>query len=170
MNVIIIIVVLIVILLFFYGYYGGFKKIRPIIKQVGGEYIVYRSVKGDYKNSGKYSDEVYYYLKNDLSINTYKGLGIYYDNPKEVKAEDLRSDIGCILEESDYSKLEEIKKHYEVKQLETKDYLTAEFPFKGKLSSIFGILKVYPKLNEGSGPVMEIWDIPNNKILYRKEI
>ncbi|MFW6222251.1 MAG: hypothetical protein ACOC3T_01430, partial [Bacteroidota bacterium] len=57
-------------------------------------------------------------------------------------------------------------------------YIVAEFPFKGKLSIIFGIMKVYPSIEKfvkkkgysNDGAVMEIYDVPNKKILYRKEI
>jgi hypothetical protein len=45
------------------------------------------------------------------------------------------------------------------------------------MSIIMSVLKIYPDLikyvkNNGyseNGPIMEIYDIPNNKILYRKE-
>lgn len=51
--------------------------------------------------------------------------------------------------------------------------VVAEFPYKGKMSIILGIFKVYPKLsayiNEhkyASTPIMELYDQPNEKIEY----
>jgi len=133
---------------------------------------------GDYAKSGKLSDEVYYALLNDYEIETFKGFGIYYDNPKEVEKSKLRSEIGCIVEKKDTSKLSQIKGEFKIKTHPEKSYLVTEFPFKGKLSVILGIMKVYPAMEkfakengyEMDGAVMEIYDVPNKKILYRKEI
>ena len=42
---------------------------------------------------------------------------------------------------------------------------------------MFGIMKVYPALDKylkehkySDSPIMEIYDVPNKKIIYRKEI
>jgi len=59
----------------------------------------------------------------------------------------------------------------------TKKYIVTEFPHKGNMSIIVSIMKVYPALNkymeengyEQNVPVMEIYDMPNKKILYRAE-
>ena len=179
MKILVILIILVVVLiLFLYSYYGGFSKFKILTKITGGEIIVFETHIGDYKKSGEVSDKIYYSLLNDEKIETYKGIGIYYDNPKKTETEKLRSEIGCILEESDYDKIETLKEKYGIKKIEEKEYITSEFPFKGKLSILFGILKVIPALNEYAkennydedSPIMEIYDVPNKKILYRKEI
>ncbi|WP_462319185.1 hypothetical protein, partial [Marinilabilia sp.] len=56
-------------------------------------------------------------------------------------------------------------------------YVVTEFPNKGKLSVMMGIFKVYPAISkyfksEGldeKGAVMEIYDVPNQTIIYRKD-
>ncbi len=162
----------------FVAYYGGFKKIIPVIKTCGGETIAFEKVKGDYKQSGIVSDRVYYSLLNKYKIDTYKGFGIYFDNPGTVETENLRSYVGCVIENKDLEKLDEVKNEFEVEQYPEKEYIVAEFPYKGKLSVIFALLKVYPAFktfSEKNGystetPIMEIWDIPNKKAIYRKEI
>ncbi len=161
-----------------FAYYGGFKKITPVIKICGGETIAFEKVKGDYKQSGIVSDRVYYSLLNKHKIDTYKGFGIYFDDPGTVETENLRSHVGCIIENKDLDKLDEIKNDFEVEQYPEKEYIVAEFPYKGKLSVIFGLFKAYPALKaftEKNGystetQTMEIWDIPNKKTIYRKEI
>ena len=94
MNIVLIIIaVLAVLLIAVYAYYGGFGKISFRIENQGGETIVYENVTGDYSQTPKVSDKIYYALLNEEKIETTKGIGIYYDNPKKVDKDKLRSDI-----------------------------------------------------------------------------
>lgn len=159
-------------------YYGGLIKVICRVEKQGGEKLVYKQMTGDYAKSAKLMDEIYFSLRNDYSIETNKGFGIYYDNPKVVEKSKLRSEIGCIVEDKDSSKFTHITKGLSTKTFPEKSYIVAEFPSKGKLSILFGIMKVYPaiekfvKINgyKNDGSVMEIYDVPNKKIVYRKEI
>ncbi len=160
-----------------YAYFGGFKKISIKIEEQGGETVVYSSILGDYKQSGEVMDKIYYSLLNDYKIITFKGFGIYYDNPQNVEKSKLRSDAGCIVEAEDIGRLKEIS-DFQKKELPKKEYIVCEFPYRGKISVLFSILKVYPALGKYAkengykedGAVIEIYDIPSNRIMYRKEI
>ncbi len=174
--VLIVLAALVVLVIAVYAYYGGFKEISFKIENQGGEFVVYENLTGDYSQSPKVSDRVYYTLLNDEKIETTKGIGIYYDNPKEVAKENLRSEIGCIVENADSSTLTRLSEKYQVKTLPQSEFVVAEFPFKGKLSILFGIMKVYPALDKFckengyiESPITEIYDVPNKKIIYRKE-
>ena len=169
---------IIVLIAVFVAYYGGFKKVECRIEEQGGETLAYKEMKGDYSKSGKLMDEIYYSLLNDHGIETYKGFGIYYDNPRETEKSQLRSDVGCIIEEKDHSKVSQLGEHFNIKTHPKKSYIVAEFPYKGKISVFFGLMKVYPALNKfvekngynKDGAVMEISDVPNKNIVYRKEM
>lgn len=160
------------------AYYGGFKKVNFRVEEQGGETLVFKDMIGDYAKSKKLSDDVYYTLLNDYEIETFRGFGIYYDNPKEVEQSKLRSEIGCIIEEKDTSKVSQIRGELKIKTYPEKAYIVTEFPFKGTLSVIFGVMKVYPTMDKFAeengykkdGAIMEIYDVPNKKIIYRKEI
>ncbi len=160
------------------AYYGFFNSIRFQMAQAGGEIIVYESMIGDYKNSGKVMDNVYYSLINDFNVHSTKGFGIYYDNPKRTEKAKLRSDIGCVIENISIEKIIEIEKKYRVKTFPKSTYLCSDFPFKSKISMFFALAKVYPAMEKyltkkqwkEDGFVMEIYDIPNKKIYYRKKI
>lgn len=167
--------VIIALLIGIYGYYGGFYDVIIRTEIVGGEMIVCKKVTGDYKQTSSVTNEVYNYLLNDLKIQTYKGIGIFYDNPKQVKKEELRSEAGCVIEPEDVDKLDTILCKYEIKQLPCRESAVTEFPFKGGMSIWIGLIKVYPKLEKQvnvhglpNQPVVEIYDIPNKKIKYRK--
>jgi hypothetical protein len=160
-----------------YAYYGGFEKINIQVGEQGGETLVYENVLGDYQQASDVSKKIYYALLNDEKIATTKGFGIYYDNPKNVEKSRLRSEIGCIVENSDSVTLAKLSEKYLVKKCPRNQYIVTEFPFKGSLSIIVGIMKVYPALTKyietqklKNGPMMEIYDVQNKKIIYRMEM
>lgn len=172
------IILFIALLLSFAIYFKMFKKIDLSIDVQGGELIVFKSKTGDYRSSGNVMDEIYESLKTDFNIKSYKGFGIYYDNPREVRRELLRYDAGCIINKQDVSNINKLKERFEIAECPKKRYLIAEFPYKGKTSAIIGVMKVYPAilkyLNKQelphNGSVMEIYDIPGKRIIYRKEL
>ena len=174
--VLIILAVLVVLLIVVYAYYGGLRKISFSIENQGGETVVYENLTGDYSQTAKVSDKVYYSLLNEDKVATTRGIGIYYDNPKKVEKSKLRAEVGCIVENVDGAVLAGLSEKYQVKTLPVSTFVVAEFPFKGKLSVLFGIMKVYPaleKFNKEHGyiesPITEIYDVPNKKITYRQE-
>lgn len=169
---------IILLFLIIYAWFGGFKKVIVKISEEGGETLVYEEIKGDYRQSGQVMDKIYHSLLNEEKIETYKGFGIYYDNPQKVEKSQLRSEAGCILEEKDLKKVTSLNQKFQVKKFPTKKYMTTSFPYKGKISVMFSIIKVYPALNKYSKEnglndntfVMEIYDVPNKMVVYRKEI
>ncbi len=173
----IIILVIIAAIIIFGAYAGMFAKVEISQNTEGGEWLVYEDMTGPYKNSPKIMDKIYKELLEDEKIDTYKGFGIYYDDPKQVKEAKLRSRLGCIIESKDEDKIEMLKKKYQLMQFPNKKYIVSSFPYRTKASVIFSLLKVYPALNKYAeknnltgGPVMEIYDIPNKKIYYRMEL
>ena len=118
---IVIVFIIIGLLIVMIGIFGGFYKVNIQTVNTGGEILVYENVTGSYNQASKISNKVYYELLNNFKIETTKGFGIYYDNPKNVDQNKLRSEVGCIVENG----------------------------FE-------------------DGPIMEIYDVSNKKIIYRK--
>lgn len=176
-TILIIITAIVAIVLIIYAYFGGFNKVYLTTSIKGGETVVYEKNTGDYKQSGAVMDKVYYSLRDTDNIETYRGFGIYYDNPQITEKSKLRSEAGCIIEPGDVNQANSISGQFKVKVLPEKEYLIAEFPYKGKMSVMFGIMRVYPAMNKYAdknnlpteGAVTEIYDVPNKKIIYRKE-
>ncbi|MDR0230510.1 MAG: GyrI-like domain-containing protein [Dysgonamonadaceae bacterium] len=174
--ILVIVIVLIILVVIVYAYYGGFKTITFRVEEQGGETIVYEEMIGDYSQTPKVQDKVYHALLNDEKIETTKGFGIYYDNPKEVEKSKLRSEIGCIVEGLDSTAIAKLTEKYKVKTLPKSNCIVTEFPYKGVVSVFIGIMKVYPAFEKyckqhglSNSPMIEIYDIPNKKIIYRKE-
>lgn len=171
-----IIACLVIIIVLLFANYGGFSKINFQVKEEGGETLIYQKIIGPYNQSGAVINKIRYNLKNE-NVETFKSFGIYYDNPRIVDKSKLQSEAGCILESADTGKVFWLKAKFDIKVCPVRKYITTEFPYKGKMSIMMSVLKVYPAMikyvqDNGyseKGPIMEIYDFPNNKILYRKE-
>ena len=169
---------LMALVLLVYTYFGGFRKIRFRRENQGGETGVFRHAVGDYRKSGEVMDDVYHQLLDDEKIPAAKGFGVYYDNPKKVEKSRLRSDLGCIVEGLDAGQIKALSGKYDITTLPQGDYIVAEFPYKGRMSVVMGIVKVYPALEKycraagipDENPVTEIYDVPGKKIVYRKQV
>ena len=171
-----IIVAITLILVLGIANYGGFTRIKVTEQEVGREKLVYVSLRGPYSETAP----VMYKLEDQLrkeNVETFKGFGIYYDNPRFVKKDSLRSDVGCVLESADTAKVFWLRAKFGIMTLPKRKYITVEFPFKGSPSIMLGVLRVYPALNKyvkdngysEKEPIMEIYDRLNHKIIYRKE-
>jgi hypothetical protein len=165
--------VLIIVIVLTLSYYGLFTKTTIVEKEMGDFWLLYEKHVGDYREVGQVIDKIYSRLLGEDAIETSRGFGLYYDDPKKVKKENLRSIVGCILDKQDENKIDYLKKNYKIKYYPASKSVVAEFPFKGKPSIFIGIVKVYPKVaeyitqhNYRPGPIMEIYDTPNEKIFY----
>ena len=165
--------VIIVVIIVFLGYYGLFTKITVEEKSLDSFWMVYQKHVGEYKDVGPIMDAIYKGLKDDYSIATTRGFGLYYDDPREVPKEKCRSIVGCILENVDAGRVDELREKFFVREYPASNVVTAEFPFKGTLSIFIGIFKVYPKLGKyikekgyASRPMFEIYDMPGKKTIY----
>jgi Bacterial transcription activator, effector binding domain. len=177
--VLVIIAILLIACVAVYAFYGGFSTIEIKTEKNGGNIFVYEDIIGDYSQTSLYTDKIYHSLLED-SIQTTRGAGIFYDNPKHVEISKLRSEVGCLLDsEPDSLQMIAISQKHKIKAIPEGNYITTEIPFKGPLSVVIGILKVYPAINKyieennlpfNESPVIEIYDIPNKKITYLKQI
>lgn len=176
--ILIIIAVLILIVVIAYVYYGGLSRVEVREKTQGGDVLVYEEVIGDYAQTAEVTNRIYYSLLDNENIETTKGFGIFYDNPQQVDKSKLRSEVGCIVEGLDSTQIADLATKYKVRIYPEGNYVTTELSFKGHMSIMIGLVKVYPQIDKyikehgisDKGAIMEIYDIPNKKIIYRKEI
>lgn len=160
-------------------YYGIFTSLELLEKNVGGETFVYREVDGDYGKSGVIIESVSTELKNNYNIDCEANFGIFYDDPKIVSKEKLRSDLGCILSKESAEDFEKSKNFSDliVKRNPIVKSVVVKFPYRNQLSIKLGALRFYPKLsyyfetkNYQSSPKIEIYNLKNNYIEYRMVI
>ncbi len=169
----IILFILIMTILFLADYHGAFHKVVISQSNIKTMWLAYEKFTGPYQKTGPITDKIYYTLLNEDSIETYKGAGIYYDNPKEVNPAECRSVVGCIVEDKDYSKIENLKSKYNLVKINVSRAIQSQFPYKSKLSIIIGILKVHKAIDKfrtkhgiANSPLMEIYNVPEKRIEY----
>jgi hypothetical protein len=181
MNILIIAAILVLVVfvagLLYLAWCGLFSKITVDEREEGPFLLVYKKHTGDYKNIGPVMDEVYYTLRDEHKLETTRGFGLYYDNPKEKEKSELRSLGGCIVDgmtpEELGSRCPGINDTMVVALFPAALSVAAEHPYMGTVSIILGVLRVYPRLqawmqkyNRRSVPVMEIYDTPGRTITY----
>lgn len=167
-------VVAVVVFLFYEGVFCSVK----VSEQVVGDYwVVCRENVGPYEKVAPVMKKVCEDLKND-GIETNLECGLYYDDPKDVSKENLRSEVGAILDVKYCDRIESLQSKYKVKQLKSRNSLVAEFPIKNVLSFMVGPMKVYPAMDKyckaknidvkaiKDGFGLEIYDIGNKKTTY----
>ncbi len=173
---IIVLIVIFLIIFLFLLYMGMFSKVSIKEKKMGPYTYAYSEHMGSYKEVGKPMMELYDKM-TEVGFNSIDGIGIYYDDPSKTKEEELRGDVGSIIENEDMDKIEINKGNFNFATLEEKNYIVAEFPIKNKLSYMFGPMKVYPilskyfkdKINPTPGKGIEYYDIVNKKIIFMME-
>lgn len=164
--------------LVYLGFYNVFYSPKIEVSAEGGEILVYKSAYGHYHLTDSIMKDVFNEVYERKGIVVTKGFGIYYSDPKEVGENDLQFDAGCIVEDKDSLQLSKISDDYLITLSKDGQYIVSDFPLKGKMSIMFGMYKVYPKLNkycESNGydpeqPVMEIYDRELKRIHYRRKL
>ncbi len=158
-------------------YLGVFYPIKLKEQAVGDYWVVYQASVGPYENVGPAMNKICQNLKDD-GIETKLSFGVYYDDPKKVDKAKLRSEVGAILDEKYYNRIESLRSKYNIKQLKKRNSLVSEFPLRNDLSYMLGPMKVYPAMdnyckekdinieNIKDGFGLEIYDMENKKITY----
>lgn len=144
-----VVVALALVVIIFLGYMGMFGKPEVTIKAMGPYTLVYETFVGPYQETGKLFDQVYQDLKQ-VGIETTNGIGIYYDDPRQVDKNQLRSDCGSVINEVDLPKLAALNDKYKTKVLNKRDSLVADFPIRNNLSYMLGPIKAYPALMQAA--------------------
>jgi hypothetical protein len=152
---------------------GLFEPVIAMEKKIGPYTLVYQDHIGSYYKVKPAMDEVYHGLLR-MGIETYRGAGIYYDDPQKVSEDKLRSEVGSILEEKDLDKINQIKNTFKVKEIPQQQAIVVKFPIRNMLSYMIAPAKVYKEVNilwqqqafPESEYGLEIYDIPNKAITF----
>lgn len=167
---------LIILVIGVLAYHDFFVNPQVTEKEMGPYTIAVKRFVGGYYKVGPTMTEVDTWLRS-IGVNSTRGVGLYYDDPAKQKENELRSDVGNILEKVDKKILEKIKEKLEVKDIKKQKMVVVKYPIKSPFSYMLGPMKVYPAINkywqekkypmnkEGSFG-MEIYDIPGKTTYY----
>lgn len=155
----------------FMGYLGMFSKVNVTEQKMGPYKYAYVEFTGPYEKSMPAFDEVNNALTAEGIVSSL-GIGVYFDDPKSVAADKLRSHCGSIIETKDYAKLAKLKGKVKTGVFKETNCIVAEFPIKNPLSFMVGPMKVYPAMSKymlekgyKGAAGYELYDMPN-KITY----
>ena len=161
------------ICLAFLSWAGLFAEIEISEEKAGPYFLAYDTSIGPYKKSADVMDRIYNTLLGEKGVSATRGFGLYYDEPGSVPDEKLRSIAGCIVEKESQNKLQAPSPKFRTAFIKESGSIVVRFPYKGKISVLLGVFRVYPVLDRyitekglSSGPVMEIYDIKNGIISY----
>ena len=134
-----------------YTYYSGFWssiKVSTSETEYGPLTLAYKTSVGPYKNAGEFFTESFCLLPDR------EQLGIYYDDPEGMQADQLRCAVGPVLAKGTEKPVPEemekmIKNGFKIAHFPKPSYVvTASFPFTTTLSIFLAIYKVYPRLRD----------------------
>lgn len=173
LGIIVVLILLVLTLLGFLSYCGLFAPIdikaeKPPFKELQ---VAYKFCRGSYKNSGALFTEVH------SIAPSLKCIGVYYDDPTEVEPLRLRYLVGVVLNDTEQPAAPEVKEQLEAEGFKTACFpavdhaVTTVFPFRGSVSVMIAVARVYPKLREYikekllcARPLMEIYE--DDRVLF----
>jgi hypothetical protein len=172
-KILLIIGILVIAIVGFLAYLDFFSTIKVEEKEIGEYTIAGIEIVGPYSKVGQYIGDVDKKLK-ELGINSSKGFGIYYDDPKITPKEKCRSFVGNIIDKKDFDKIKFIPSiGLKIDSIPKINAITAEFPIKNNMSYMIGPMKVYPVISKymmdkkyKSSSSIEIYDRVEKKITF----
>jgi DNA gyrase inhibitor GyrI len=135
------------IVLGYLAYSGLFTTVTVTEADAGPFALMVQDQKGDYGQTGRTIGALRKTAKA-AGIESEAGCGIFLDNPREVKKENLRAQVGLVIKASDKDKVRRLPAEIKYKFLPQSKCLTAVFPFRTKLSIMAGIMRAYPALQK----------------------
>ena len=155
------------------GWYGYFSSVLVQEKPVGPYLMVYQKHTGSPNGVGDTIAKIHQNLSVEFKVNSMVDFGLYYDDPKLVDPEKCRALIGCIIENDSEGDLHAISEKYIVATLPRGMAVVVDYPYRNKLSVLFGVLKGYPALlafmkenNIPLKPVLELYDVDRKRVRY----
>eukprot|EP00053_Salpingoeca_punica_P019060 m.190171 g.190171 ORF g.190171 m.190171 type:complete len:208 (-) comp17559_c0_seq1:139-762(-) len=157
----------VVLVLGIFIYFGAFQKIYFYRVREGGFHLVYREFEGEYRNVTPKFAEVTDALRScGLLKSMFGRAGMYFDDPGKTAKGKCRAYCGFMMKEDDLTA--DVKKTLAsndllVQHIPPTDCMVTDFPFRGWMSIIVAVMRVYPaaKRELGStwkGAPMELYN------------
>ncbi|MCD4812285.1 hypothetical protein K8S19_01115 [bacterium] len=151
---------------------GMFDKPEIQERDIGPYSLVFKKVEGEYQQASLYGSAVRLWL----SENGIKGkleMAMFFDDPRQTDEKLLRYIIGWVIDEPDEETRQAIQEQYLVRTFPRQRCLVAIFPYRSKLTPVFGLAKVYPALDAyradkgyANHPVIEMLDKKEKQMIY----
>ncbi len=162
-------------MLIFFIRQGIFRRVKPEIEETGGYAITHQQFDGK-------PEEVLKQLETQAEILRKHNIGFahplcIYNGIPEPGNETIRSYVGFVLYSGTKENLIELSRELPLSTFEKKKRIVVRFPYHGRLSIQFGIMKAYPamikyasKHNLKIGDVTELYNGIEKRIEYMIDI
>ncbi len=154
-------------------WYGYFAAVSVREKPVGPYTMVYKVYIGPSSGVEPLLAEIRSSLTSEFKVKAPVDFGLYYDDPKTTPQDQCRILVGCILEDDQDGDLHAISEKYTVALFPRGMAVVADYPYRNKLSVLFGMLKGYPAVLDYATerqlerkPVLEMYDPLRGRIRY----
>jgi len=168
---------LVILTLSILTYHDFFTSPEITEKEVGPYVFVTKRHVGSYYSVNSVMNEVDQSLRQ-MGLNPTVGVGMYYDDPAKVPADELRSDVGDVVEDLDPETLNKIKETFKVTEFPAQRAVVSTMAIKSPLSYFITPIKAYPALSQhweqqgyptegiDNYATIELYDIPNKSTTY----
>jgi len=155
----------------FAAYAGFFATVKVTEGKSGSYVLVCKKMTGPFQQTPMVAREIrqWLFLKG---VEARQGFGLYFDDPRKVKAEDLRWVAGCVIDPKDLKQAAK-SGEYPVRVFGPVKAIVAEFPYRNSFSIIAGVFRVYPAMGAlarekgyAPGAVLEVYDMKAGLITY----
>lgn len=153
-------------------YAGVFTNYSINEMEVGPYSGLYDNVYGNHADASDVRNEIYQELKRD-KIKITSVFGIYYKEPETTPKGDLMGYAGCIVAHDDSIYLSEFRYPYKHMQMAVKKRIVVDIRYENNLTQLAGMLRIHPAMRKYARlkgypvePIMEIYDLPNQRIRY----
>jgi hypothetical protein len=127
---------------------------------------------GDYKKSAAAQIALIQELK-DAGLRVKEAAGIYFDNPKEVESDKLRSLVGAVLQDDELEKFRSLNSKAKLVKLHKESAFYTKWDYKSGLSMMLAIMKIYPAIKKHAKLVgfdvhesIETYEFANKQLNY----
>ena len=160
------------------AYFGAFNRITVNVEERGDDVVIYRETKSDARES---LGLIYEFRNEIVEIYSFEPKRYYRKYLSDVHntfTKKVDTEYGIVIGSSDQLERMDFNLNVDLKKIPRKDYLVAEFPYRGRFSMWIGTQRVYPAFDKfceenncnKNAPVIELYDFEKGKIIYLKEI
>ncbi|MBN1595885.1 GyrI-like domain-containing protein [candidate division FCPU426 bacterium] len=155
---------------------GMFDKPEFTEREMGPYTLIYKRGEGEYQQGAVLNEAMKSWLAQH-GVRSERSFTWYFDNPQNTESGNLRYITGHIFTFEDEAKRMEVAERYLIKEFPRQLCLVGLFPFRSRLSVMFGLMKVYSALdairekkNYPARPIMELYDKANKQIVYLQPV
>ena len=156
----------------FMAWSGFFSNAKVSEQRMGPYCLIYADYSGPYGGARSTMDSIQNVLQKKEGIKASDKFILYESNPRNYETESLKAQAGVVLTGSDTTYAIELREKYNVRFIESQEFVTAKIPFRSGISLFAGRIKIYPAIINykkqhllKDAPFIEIYS-SNKKVQY----